>query len=93
MVGVQQIKSTKRKQPAHPYFLKENQMALKKAYDETFIKGVIDEDQLNDHLKILNSISHKPTEDESDLVNGDIGDLSYSVILEKKVRIVVYVEE
>lgn len=66
---------------------------MKKIYDKTFKKGVQSDDDLNRVIRLLNPISHKPTEDESELVNDDIGDLSYYTILDKKVRIVLYVED
>jgi hypothetical protein len=66
---------------------------MKKIYDETFKKGVYSDDELNEVGRLLNPISHKPTEKESELVNGDIGDFSYLTILDKKIRIVLYVED
>lgn len=66
---------------------------LKKIYDHTFTKGVHDEDQLYEHMRRITEISHKPTDQDSAMVNGDVGDFSYSTILEKKIRIVLYIEE
>ena len=66
---------------------------MKKIYDETFKKGVQSDDQLNEVIKLLNPISHKPTSEESEIVNGDIGDWSYFTILDKKIRIILYVED
>ena len=66
---------------------------MTKIYDETFKKGVQSDDDLNTVIRLLNPISHKPTEKEAELVNDDIGDWSYYTILDKKVRIVLYVED
>ncbi len=66
---------------------------MKKIYDETFKKGVYSDDDLNIVGRLLNPISHKPNEEELELVNGDIGDFSYFTVLDKKIRIVLYVDE
>ena len=66
---------------------------MKKVYDETFDKGPHADDEVNAIMMLLNNYSHKPSEDEADLVNGDIGEESYSTIYDKKFRIVLYVQE
>ncbi len=66
---------------------------LLKVYDEIFKKGVTDEDNLMLVQRLIGNVSHKPTEEESELVNGDVGAFSYSCILEKKIRIVLYIED
>lgn len=66
---------------------------LKKVYDKTFSKGPHQDDSIDTAMHVLNPISHKPTEHEYDLVCGDIGDMSYYTIFDKKFRIVVYIEE
>ena len=65
---------------------------MEKIYDETFKKGVHADDDLYAVMRLLNPISHKPDIEESELVNGDVGDTSYYTILDKKIRIVLYVE-
>lgn len=66
---------------------------MKKVFDKTFKKGVHSDDSVGEAEKTLVAISHKPTEQESKLVNGDIGDMSYYCIYEKKFRIIVYIED
>ena len=66
---------------------------MKKIYDETFNKGVYSDDDINEVIRKLNPISHKPTEEESEIANDDIGDWSYLTVLEKRIRIVLYVED
>ena len=64
---------------------------MKKIYDVTFDKGAVYDDDMNECITALNPYSHKPTKEESKLVDGDIGDFSYYTIMEKKVRIIVYI--
>lgn len=66
---------------------------LIKMYDETFNKGAHSDDSLDEIGRIIAGVSHKPTQNESKLVNGDIGDMSYYSILDKKIRIVLYIED
>ena len=65
---------------------------MKKIYDETLKEGVYTDDDLYAVMRLLNPISHKPSTEESELVNGDVGDTSYCTILDRKIRIVLYVE-
>jgi hypothetical protein len=65
---------------------------MDKIYDETFKAGVYSDDDINAIMRVLTSITHKPSESESGLVNGDTGDFSYYTIIEKKIRIVLYAE-
>lgn len=55
--------------------------------DYTFKKGVHDDDSLYQHMRDLNHITEKPLKD-----NGDVDELSYQTVVNKKIRIVVYVE-
>ena len=66
---------------------------LKKVFDQTYAKGVVNDDCVTAALYPLNHVSHKPYDTESELVNGDVGDMSYYTIYDKKFRIVVYIEE
>lgn len=66
---------------------------MKKVFDRTYKKGAHSDDSVTDAERSLLPISHKPTNDESDLVNGNIGELSYYTIYDKRFRIVVYIEE
>ncbi len=68
-------------------------MAYKKVFEQEYKKGAIDDDSVNLVLNELNRISRKPTEEDSDLVNGDIGDMSYSSIYTKNFKIVLYIDE
>ena len=65
---------------------------MEKIYDETLKKGVYADDDLYAVMRLLNPISHKPRIEESELVNGDVGDTSYYTILDRKIRIILYVE-
>ncbi len=66
---------------------------MNKVYDETFKKGAAYDDSLDGGMRKIATVSHKPTDEESDLVGGDVGDMSYYSVLEKKVRIVIYIED
>lgn len=66
---------------------------MTKIFDETYKKGAITDDDMYRCMNELNPITHKPTDEDSDLVNGDVGDMSYMTIVDKKFRIVVYVED
>lgn len=68
-------------------------MKMKKVFDQIFPKGAIDDDHVDEALRCLNHISRKPTEEDSDLVNCDVGEMSYFTIYDKKFRIVVYIED
>ncbi len=65
---------------------------MKKVYDQTYKKGAQYDDDVTAALIMLNDISRKPEKKDFDLVDGDIGDLSYWTIYEKGFRIVVYIE-
>jgi hypothetical protein len=68
-------------------------MAYKKVFEQEYKKGAIDDDSVYLVLNELNRISRKPTEEDSDLVNDDIGDMSYSSIYTKNFKIVLYIDE
>lgn len=66
---------------------------MKKIYEETFAKGIYEDDSLNAVCNYIVAVSHKPTEEDSELAMGDIGELSYLSVLEKKIKVVLYIEE
>lgn len=49
---------------------------MKKILDKTWAAGAMHDDELIAAMATLNAISHKPTEEESELVSGDIGEMS-----------------
>lgn len=54
-----------------------------KVFDQTYSKGAHSDDSVLRAEQSLLTISHKPTEEEPKLVNGDIGELSYYTIYDK----------
>jgi hypothetical protein len=67
--------------------------SMTKVFDETYTKGAVTDDEMYRCMAELNSFTHKPTEDEQDLVGTDFGEMSYQTIVDKDFRIVVYVEQ
>jgi hypothetical protein len=59
-----------------------------KTYEQTFKKGEHDDDQLYQIMRELTRISSKPLKE-----NGEVNEFSYSTILHKKVKMILYVED